>query len=87
MRLKYSFETMELDNEIIAIPVGEGAKEFHGVIKLNETAAFILDLLKDDISEEDIVLALEKEYKVARDKLIVDVKKYLYVFETKGMLI
>lgn len=87
MRLKYSFETMELDDGIVAIPVGEAAKEYHGVIKLNETAAFIFNLLQNDISEEEIVTALESEYKVAREKLIVDVKKYIDLFKTKDMLI
>lgn len=87
MRLKYTFEMMELDDSIIAIPLGTGATEFRGVIKLNDTAAFMLNLLKNEITEEQLVKAVAKEYDMPCDFLVDDVKQYLNEFNERKMLI
>ena len=56
MKLKYDFEQVEMgDDEIIAVPVGVGAVELQGVLKLNYAGKTIFDLLKSDALVEDIV--------------------------------
>lgn len=87
MHLKYTFDFMELNEWIIAIPVGDNANEFHGVIKLNETSAFIFKLLSKDITEEKIVDTLENEYDAPRTLIIEDVRKYIAEFEERGLLV
>lgn len=87
MRLKCDFEIMEFDTEKIAVPVGEYASEFHGVIKLNETAAFILEQLKQETNEEAIADALQGEYDAPRNVLQEDVRKCIEEFTKKGMLL
>jgi len=87
MKNKYTFEKMELDGEIVAVPVGENVDEFRGVVKLNETSAFIFDLLKEEISMDEIVEALEKEYDAPRSIIAADVKKCLEEFEERGLLV
>jgi len=87
LRLKYRFETMELEGETIVVPVGENVDQFRGVVKLNETAAFIFNLLKEETSEEAIVDAVEKEFDAPRSVIAADVKKYLVEFREKGLLI
>lgn len=62
MKLKYAFETMELDDHIVAVPVGEGAKEFRGVVKLNESAAEIFNLFREETTEEKVVTELQKKH-------------------------
>ena len=86
MRLKYRFETMELDGMVVAIPVGEGASYFHGVVKLNETAAYIFNALKETTSEEAIVESLLKEYNAPKELIAEDVREYLIKFREKGIL-
>ena len=86
MRLKYAFETMELDDQIVAVPVGDGSEEFHGVVKLNETAADIFNLLKEDISEEAIVEAMTEIYDAPKEALAADVRKCVADFMEKGLL-
>lgn len=86
MRLKYTFETMELDDDIVAVPVGKGSEQFQGVVKLNKTGAVIFDLLKEDISEEAIVDALENKYNASREAICADVRKYIDVFREKELL-
>ena len=86
MRLKYAFETMELDDQIVAVPVGDGSEEFRGVVKLNEEAAFVFNLLKEEISEESIVNAMAETYDAPRDTLAADVHKCVADFMEKGLL-
>ncbi|MBQ1310919.1 MAG: PqqD family protein [Blautia sp.] len=87
MRLKFRIETIGLDGKIIGVPVGEEATAcFGGVLKLNDTAAYILELLKSEITEQEIIDRVEKEYKVSRDVLEKDVKKILNSFEERGFL-
>ena len=62
MRLRYTFDILELDDSFIAVPVGKSAEEFSGVLKLNSSAKKILDLLDTDITEEKICESLCKEY-------------------------
>lgn len=86
MRLKYAFETMKLDDQTVAVPVGDGSEEFHGVVKLNEAAAEIFNLLKEDISEEAIVEAMAEIYDAPKEALAADVHKCVTDFMEKGLL-
>ena len=87
MRLKLTFEKMDLDDQIVAVPVGANVGEFHGVIKLNETASFIFDQLKEDTTEEAIVNSIALEYDAPREAIIADVHRYIQEFQEKGLLI
>ena len=87
MRLKYIFEMIELGDQIIAVPVGNDVDKYHGVIRLNETAAMIFRLLKDEITEEAIVDVLENEYKIDRKILSQDVHNTIERFQKKELLI
>lgn len=86
MHLKYNFETMELDDRIIAVPVGEGTSSFKGIIKMNETGAAIFELLKTDTTEEAIVKEMEKEYEGDTYQLASDVKSIIADFVNKGLV-
>ncbi len=66
MRIKEEFVKTELGDSAILVPVGAADDEFHGVIRLNETAAFLVDQLRQNVTEEDLVLALLNEYDVER---------------------
>ena len=87
MQLKYTFEVTKLDDYTIAVPVGNNIDGYAGVIRLNETAAFILDLLKEETSEEAVVEAMEKEYDAPRAILESEVKRFIKDFAEKGMLL
>lgn len=69
MKLKYNFEYVDLEEQIVAVPIGENAKSFHGVVKLNESAALIMKLLQDGMNEEAIVDYILKEYDISEDAL------------------
>jgi len=87
VRLKYAFETMEMDDEIVAVPVGDGAEAFRGVVRLNESAAAIFALLKKDTTEEAIVAELLKKYETSEEELTRFVHQYVENLKKEGLLI
>lgn len=62
MKLKYQFVINNVAGETVAVSVGNTNDDFNGYIKLNETGAFIFKLLKTDITRQDLISAVIKEY-------------------------
>ncbi len=62
MKLKYDFVVNNVAGDTVAVSVGDTGGRFNGYIKLNETGAFIFDMLKCDVTREEIIAAILKEY-------------------------
>ena len=86
MRLKNHFESMTMRDRLVAVPVGNNA-QFNGALKLNKTAAAIFELLKNDVSEEQIVDALSRQFDAPRELLEKDVRNCINEFRKKDLLI
>lgn len=86
MKSKYLFEKMELDGEIVAVPVGDGAAEFHAVLNLNEEAMRILELLREETNEQQIVSQLLSEYKGTADEIQPLVHAFIEQLRQEGLL-
>lgn len=67
MKLKNDFVMTKLGENSVLVPVGDAAQHLHAVVRLNETAAFIVDELRWDTSREMIVDAVLMQYDVERD--------------------
>ena len=57
MKLKTGFITHTIGKEQMMVATGPAGKDFHGLVRSNETAAFIVDCLKKETTEEEIVAA------------------------------
>ena len=86
MKSKYTFEKMELDGEIVAVPVGDSAEDLHAVLNLNEEAMRILELLREETTEEDIVAQLLKEYEGEKEEIAPLVGTYIEQLRQEGLL-
>lgn len=62
MKLKYDFTIMDMGDETVAVPVGDNADQFHGMIRLNAAAAEILELLREDTTPEIVHQILMERY-------------------------
>ena len=62
MKLKYNFVTNEVADKIVAVAVGEDLSKFNGFIKMNDIGAYIFNMLKKDVTVDDIVVAMQKDY-------------------------
>ncbi len=84
MRLKDSFITQEIDDTQFLVPVG--AEDFSGIVRGNKTAAFIVNCLKEETTEESIVDAMCAKYDAPRDQIAADVGNILKVLRRVGAL-
>ena len=67
MKLKYEFTIMDMGDEFAAVPVGDDAAKFHGMLKLNSTSADILEQLKDETNPTKIHKYLKEKYPDSTD--------------------
>ena len=87
MKSKKKKKKMELDDEIVAVPVGDNSDELHAVLNLNEEAMRILELLQEDTAEEDIVAQLLTEYDGKKEEITPLVHAYIEELRKEGLLI
>ena len=62
MKLKTGFCTQDVGEGQGMVPVDEAQTSFRGIVRSNETAAFVVDCLKEDTSREEILIKLKAEY-------------------------
>lgn len=87
MKTKFSFEIMDLEDGLVAVPVGDGASQFHGVLKVNGTAAAIIKLLENETSEEQIVDSLLNEYEGEKEQMKKYVHEFIATLTSEGVII
>ena len=86
MKSKYTFEKIELDGEIVAVPVGESAAELRAVLNVNEEAMRILELLQEETTEESIVAQLLKEFEGEGEEIAPLVSAFIEQLRQEGLL-
>ena len=75
MRLKKEFIVRTTDEETILVPAGGSG--FAGMVRGNQTLGAILDLLKEETTEEQMVKALKQRFDAPESVLTGDVAKAL----------
>lgn len=76
MKINKDFTIQKVGAAYVAVAVGETSKKFHGMIRLNETGAFLWKQMeKKDCTEADLVEALLAEYELTREVAERDVHK------------
>ena len=71
----------------IAVATGEAAKVLNGMIRLSDTAAFILRQMENETTEEQIVEALLANYTgVDADKARADVRDVIARLDQVGLI-
>ena len=75
MKLKQSIIVQDIGDTQFLVPLGGEA--FKGIVRSNGTAAFIVDCLKEETTEEAVVDAMCREYNAPREVIAADVKEIL----------
>ena len=86
MKLKKGFITHTVGEEQMMVATGPASRIFHGLIRSNETAAFIVDRLKKETTERDIVEAMRREYDAPEDVVARDVHRIVEQLREIGAL-
>lgn len=77
MRLKKGFVTHMLGDEQLMVAAGSAAKLFQGLVRSNETAAFIVDRLKQETTPAQILEDMLRVYEVDPIRAEKDIKAVL----------
>lgn len=86
MKLKDGVILTENDGSYVAVAAGDAGKSFSGMIKLNETAAFILEKLREDSTVESLVTAVTEEYDASADRAKDSVVRVVELLTNAGLL-
>ena len=73
MKLKYEFTMMDMGGEIAAVPTGDNAHEFHGILKINDVAQDILEQLTEDTTPGEVHKYLKEKYSDSTDEEIGEI--------------
>lgn len=77
MKIKQGFILREVAGNYIVVAVGDMAKQFNGMINLNETGAFLWKNLEKGCTKEELLAKLLAEYNVEKDLAETHIDKFI----------
>ncbi len=86
MKIKSGFVVRKIADQYMAVPVGARAKELHGMIGLNETAAFLWNHLTEEKTPEELAALLFAEYEIEERKALDAVLRFGGMLKKEGVL-
>ena len=86
MSIRYSFESVDMGDEIIAVPVGNGASEVGGVLKMNSEGNELFQLLELNYTEDMIIDELLTNYDNPRHEIESYVHGFVSTLRENGFV-
>lgn len=86
MKLHNGFITYSTGGEQIMVAAGNASAVFRGMVRSNETAAYIIDCLKEDISREELLNKLTARYDAPAELIDRDLERVLNSLRQIGAL-
>ena len=71
MKLNENFLTQQIDDTQVMVATGDS--NFNGIIRSNQTAAEIIDLLKEETTRDEVVDKMLEKYEAEREEIASDV--------------
>lgn len=87
MKIKEGFVLRQVAGQGMVIAVGEASKEFHGMVKLNETGSKIWQGFADGLDQVQIAEKLADEYDVTLEKATADVEAFVIKMKKTGFIV
>ncbi len=86
MKIKEGFVLKPVADSFIIVPVGNDFVDLNAMITVNDTGAFLWELLNDEISEKELVSRMKAEYDAPEEVIENDVKAFLENLRKNNML-
>lgn len=86
MRLKYQMAVQEIAGTYMGLATGSDARCYKNVLKLNETGKFILEMLRQETTEDAIVAALMDRYEGDEALIRSSVANIIERFASEGLI-
>lgn len=86
MKLLSGVLVSEVDGEYVAVTLGKAGKKFNGMIRMNGTAAFLVQRLQSEQTEESLVGALRETYEVSSEEALRNVHSVVEKLRAAGLI-
>lgn len=87
MKRSPNFLMRQVAGTWVVVPVGAAAREFPGMIRLNQTGKLIWELLEQEQTAESLTQALLARYDVPQTQARQDVDAFLAKLDSVGALV
>lgn len=86
MKVKAGLISHKIGEQYVTVASGDAGNAFNGMMRSNDTAAQILQMLEHEISEEQIVDQLYTLYDAPREVIAADVHQIIEQIRSAGLL-
>ena len=87
MKIKSGFVLEEVGGSYLACATGALASGFTGLVRLNETGAFLWGLLSEkDMTRDGLLSAMTAEYEVSEEIALADIDAFTKKLRENGIL-
>ena len=87
MKLKYRFVVREVAGQFVAVAVGTDNAKFNGMVKLNATGAFLMELLNQgDHTRQELLSAVLDRYEVTEQRAGENLDAFLQILRDGKLL-
>lgn len=86
MKIKEGLISHKVGKTYVTVASGEAGNVFNGMLRSNGITCDILNLLEKEISEEELVDALYKQYDAPREEIAEDVHGVIEQIRAIGLL-
>ena len=87
MKVSKDYIMREIAGECILVPVGAAAAKFNGLVTMNEVGKYIVELLAEEHTVQELVEKITAEYDVDAQTALTDVKPFLEQLQKVGALV
>ena len=85
MKIKSGYVLRKVCGEAIVMAIGDAAS-FNGMLKLNNTAAFLWEHMQDDFTKNTLSSALIDEYKISEAEADCAVSEFIKTLSAAGVI-
>lgn len=86
MKIADGFILKKIADSFVVVPTGNNVVDFTAMITINETGAFIWELLKNDADMDYVVSEMCKQYDIDSETALNDATEFLQVLENNKVL-
>ena len=86
MKLKEGFILRKVAGNHVVFPIGNSTVDFHGMLALNETGAFLWERIAEGAQKNQLCDALCAEYDISPDTALADVEDFIKKLTDEGYI-
>lgn len=86
MKIKNGFVVREIAGECVVVALGEASRIFNGIIKLNETAKLIWNMLSEGSEKETVIERILATYEIDRETAENDFDRFVETLKGANIL-